>query len=147
MTETANPSGHLALGRFGEELASTYLKRNGYRLVAANFKLPIGRNCRGASIQAELDLVAYDHTTLCFIEVKTRATNTFAAPEANVDLRKQRQIARAARVYRRIFGLQECPYRFDVVSIVIADAATGRPHIELLQNYFRQEKQDYHDKY
>ncbi|HUQ33480.1 MAG TPA: YraN family protein, partial [Pyrinomonadaceae bacterium] len=107
---------HIALGRRGERLAAEHLERLGYALVASNFQLPVGRNLRGALIQAEIDIVAYEGRTLCFIEVKTRASDWFAAPEANVDLRKQRQIARAARRYRRMFGLKGEPFRYDVVS-------------------------------
>ena len=78
------PSSHLALGRRGEELAAAYLEQSGYRLVAANVALPVGRNRLGAVINVEIDLVAYDGATLCFVEVKTRTSDWFAAPEANV---------------------------------------------------------------
>ncbi|HEY0101706.1 MAG TPA: hypothetical protein VGB76_22465, partial [Pyrinomonadaceae bacterium] len=44
---------HLALGTRGEALAAAYLERAGFMLVAANFKLPVGRNLRGAIVQAE----------------------------------------------------------------------------------------------
>jgi len=108
----------LELGRRGEELAAAYLLQVGYRIVAANFSLPVGRNRKGAVINVEIDLVAYEGQTLCFVEVKSRASNWFAPPEANVDRRKQRQIARAARVYRRMFDLAGAPYRYDVVSVI-----------------------------
>src|SRR5689334_25073676 len=88
---------HLNLGKIGEEYAAAHLEQSGYRLVAANFTLPVGRNRRDAVITAELDLVAYDGPILCFVEVKTRTSDWFAPPEANVDRRKRRQIARAAR--------------------------------------------------
>ena len=88
---------HTELGRRGEELAAAYLEQQGYRIVAANFTLPVGRNTRGAIVNAEIDLVAYDGATLCFVEVKTRASDWFAPPQVNVDLRKKRQVARAAR--------------------------------------------------
>ena len=138
---------HLLLGQRGERLAAEHLERQGFMLVASNFTLPVGRNLRGALIKAEIDLIAYDATTLCFIEVKTRASDWFAAPEANVDLRKQRQIARAARVYRRMFGLLDAPYRYDVVSVILSpanelgDAAPPpRPRLEVLRNFWTDEK-------
>ncbi|HEV3470463.1 MAG TPA: hypothetical protein VG148_14165, partial [Pyrinomonadaceae bacterium] len=49
---------YLALGRRGEELAAEYLQGVGYELVAANFELGVGRDRRGAVVQAELDIVA-----------------------------------------------------------------------------------------
>lgn len=139
---------HLALGARGELIAADVLGREGYRLVAANFKLPVGRNLRGAVVQAEIDLVAYEGETLCFVEVKTRASDRFATPEANVDLRKQRQISRAARAYRRALGVASAPYRYDVVSVVLppsidkgeAGEADARPRVELLRNFWTDAK-------
>ena len=46
------------VGQIGEELAARFLRKNGYRLVAANFKTPIGRNRRDAQITGEIDLIA-----------------------------------------------------------------------------------------
>ena len=107
------------LGRKGEELAAAYLDQLGFQIVVANFIVPVGRNRNDAVVNVEIDLVAYEGPVLCFVEVKTRASDWFAPPTANVDLRKQRQVTRAARAYRRMFGLEAEPYRFDVVSIVL----------------------------
>jgi len=126
-----------SLGILGELYAAAYLEQLGYRLVAANFTLPVGRNRRGAIINAEIDLIAYDGDTLCFIEVKSRSSDSFAPPQVNVDLRKRRQITRAARVYRQMLGIKDQPYRYDVVTVILADDST--PHIELLRNYWTDE--------
>jgi len=126
-----------SLGPLGESYAGAYLEQLGYRLVAANFTLPVGRNRRGTVITAEIDLVAYDGDTLCFIEVKSRSSDWFAPPQANVDLRKRRQITRAARTYRRMLGLEDQPFRYDVVTVVLAGDST--PHIELLRNFWTEE--------
>jgi putative endonuclease len=135
---------HLLLGQQGERLAAEHLEQLGYTLVASNFTLPVGRNLRGSLVHAEIDLVAYEEATLCFIEVKTRASDWFAAPEANVDLRKQRQISRAARVYRRLFGLTGAAYRYDVVSVILLPADEGgkapRPRLKVLRNFWTDEK-------
>jgi putative endonuclease len=136
---------HLLLGQRGERLAAEHLEQLGYALVASNFMLPVGRNLRGALVQAEIDLIAYEGATLCFIEVKTRASDWFAAPEANVDLRKQRQISRAARAYRRLFDLTDVSYRYDVVSVILPHepergVAPARPRLEVLRNFWTDEK-------
>ena len=123
-----------SLGALGESYAAAYLDQIGYRLVAANFTIPVGRNRRGAVITAEIDLIAYDGDTLCFIEVKSRASEWFAPPQVNVDLRKRRQITRAARAYRQMFGVGEQPYRYDVVTVILPDDSA--PQIELLKNYW-----------
>ena len=135
---------HVELGRRGEAVAAEYLLARGYELVAANFKLGVGRNRRGAVVEAELDLVAYDGPVLCFVEVKTRRSDWFAAPEANVDLRKQRQVTRAARAYRRLLGLSGAPVRYDVVAVILAPPdAEGRepaPRVELLRGFWGEDK-------
>jgi len=125
-------SSPLEIGKLGEAYAAAYLEQLGYRLVAANFTLPVGRNLRGAVVTSEIDLVAYDGDTLCFVEVKTRASDWFAPPQVNVDLRKRRQIARAARAYRHMLGIEDQPYRYDVLTVVLDEA----PQIELLRNYW-----------
>ena len=132
-------SQHFALGRRGEELAAAYLIREGYSLVAANFSLPVGRNRAGALIQTEIDLVAYDGEVLCFVEVKTRASDWFAPPQVNVDRRKQRQVARAARAYRRMFGLEDARYRYDVVTVILPADEEEEMQVQLLKNYWREE--------
>jgi putative endonuclease len=110
--------------------------------VAANFSVPVGRNRSGAVINVEIDLVGYEGRTLCFVEVKSRASSWFAPPEANVDRRKQRQIARAARVYRRMFDLAGEPYRYDVVTVVLPaeEEDAVEFEIQLLRNYWTEDK-------
>ena len=131
---------HFELGRRGEALAIEYLERAGYRIVAANFSIPIGRNTRDVLINAEIDVVAYDGPTLCFVEVKTRALDEFALPQANVDLRKRRQIARAARGYRRMLDLIGTPYRYDVVTVLLPAQDETGSRVELLKNFWTDEK-------
>ena len=145
-------SRQLELGRRGEELAAAYLQQLGYRIVATNFTLPVGRNRLGVPINVEIDLVAYQGQTLCFVEVKSRASDWFAPPQVNVDRRKQRQIARAARAYRRMFGLVGEPYRYDVITIVFGedDDASVAPEIELLRSYWTEDqlrKRAWSDRY
>lgn len=147
-TTPAQPQ-HFALGKRGEALALDYLERAGFLMVAANFSVPIGRNTRNVVVSAEIDLIAYDGPTLCFIEVKTRASDEVAAPQTNVDLRKRRQIARAARAYRRMFGLLTAPYRYDVVTVV-AKPGDGESRIELLKNFWTDaqlRKRNWHEPY
>jgi putative endonuclease len=149
---TGTGAEHVELGRRGEELAVAYLQQAGYRIVATNFAIPVGRNRVGAPIVAEMDIVGYDKDVLCFIEVKTRSSDWFAEPQVNVDLRKRRQIARAARAYRRMFGLGAAPYRYDVVTLVLPVELRPSlaPDIELFRNYWREDqlkKRAWSDRY
>ncbi len=131
------------LGQAGEELAARFLEKNGYRIVLANFKVPVGRNNRGVSVSGEIDLIALDADILCFVEVKTRSSDDFASPLAAVDIRKQRQITRTAKMYRKVFGLHDIKYRFDVVSIVLNDEA--KPKIEIFKAFWNEDK--FHKKF
>ncbi len=135
---------HLELGRRGELMAADFLSRAGYKLVAANFKINVGRNLRGVMLQNEIDIVAYEGATLCFVEVKTRASDWYAAPEANVDLRKQRQITRAARAYRRLLTLTNVAYRYDVVAVILPppddQGHAPAPRIKLFRHFWSDAK-------
>ncbi len=126
------------VGELGEELAARFLERNGYLIVLANFKVPVGRNRRGVSVSGEIDLIALDESILCFVEVKTRSSDVFASPLAAVGLRKQRQITRTAKMYRKVFGLHDIKYRFDVVSIVLSGEA--KPKIEIFKGFWNESK-------
>ena len=112
-------------GRLGEDLAHRYLRGHGCTVVA--------RNYRARSGMGEIDLVAWHGGRLVFVEVKTRATADFGAPERAVDLEKQARIRRAAREYARRAGVDWSKARFDIVSVL---AAGKRPQIEWLQDAF-----------
>jgi len=136
----AGPSATARLGALGEQLVADWLMTNGYRIVATNFTAPIGRSLRGRPVTGEIDLIAFDESegeaVLSFIEVKTRSSADFAAPETAVDRRKQRQITRASRVYRRVCQMHEEPTRFVVASVLIIPGAA--PQINLFRDYFRE---------
>ena len=116
------------LGVAGERLAAEFLVAKGFRLVAANFRVPVGRNSIGVQVTGEIDLIGVDHETLCFIEVKTRRSEAFTPVITAVDLRKQRQITRTAKVYRKIFGIRGVDHRFDVVTVLLGEESN--PQIE-----------------
>lgn len=126
------------LGEQGEQLASEFLINNGYRIVVTNFKVPIGRNTKGVAVTGEIDIIALDGETLCFVEVKTRRSDEFAPVIAAVDNRKQRQIIRTARVYRRIFDIRDIKYRYDVVTVLFPKHV--EPTIELVKGFWTESK-------
>lgn len=131
-------SGSKATGEIGELIARRHLENEGYRIIFSNFTCPIGRNNIGALVRGEIDIVALDGDTLCFVEVKTRQKDDIADPLASVDLHKQRIITRTARYYRRIFAVKDMKYRFDVVTIVAPESEF--PRIGLLKNYWTEAK-------
>jgi putative endonuclease len=111
-------------GKAGEEAASRYLKRLGYRILEQNYRTPVG----------ELDIIAMDKDTLVFVEVKSRRTDSFGSPEDAVGPHKQRQMARAALMYMTTKKKTDLQCRFDVVGIT---ASEGRePVLELYKDAF-----------
>ena len=137
-SKDGKPAPTVSLGERGEKMAAAFLARSGYRLVVSNFKVPVGRNSKGVQVTGEIDIIAIDGQTVCFVEVKTRRSDDFTPIIRNVDLRKQRQITRTAKVYRRIFGIWEMPYRFDVVTVLLPKHS--RPVIELQKEFWTESK-------
>lgn len=81
----------------------------------------VARNYRTRGGTAEVDLITEDADTLVFVEVKTRGTDRFGAPEEAVDAEKRRRILRGASHYL-IHTDQERPkVRFDIVSVIFGD--------------------------
>ena len=117
---------HLATGRRGEEEAYFHLRRQGYVLVARNFRSP--------RHHGEVDLIGWDGDVLCFLEVKTRTSRDFMPAEAAVDAEKQHDLRLVAREYRRRVAGSPA-VRFDVVSVYLDDPA-GAPEITLFKNAF-----------
>jgi putative endonuclease len=99
-----------ALGRRGEDLAHRFLQRSGFVVIC--------RNYRTSSGDAEIDIVAQDNDILVFVEVKSRASTDFGAPDRAIDPEKQKNIVRAARSYTAKAGASWDRVRFDIVSIV-----------------------------
>ena len=114
-----------ASGRRGEDLAHRFLRKQGYTIVARNYRL-----CSG---DAEADLIARHGEDLVIVEVKTRATDEFGPPEQAVNPEKRRHLMRVAREYARKTNTPWERMRFDIVSIVLREP----PQITLLRAAFR----------
>ena len=78
------------LGPRGEQLAAEHLERRGFQVLDRNYRTRWG----------ELDIVAFDGSTLAFCEVKARRVAAAAgtALEA-VDPRKRARVRRMARTW------------------------------------------------
>lgn len=112
----------MRLGEKGEGLAAGFLRKQGYKIIEQNFKTRIG----------EIDIIADDHGTLVFAEVKTRESIEFGKPFEAVNYYKKRKIAKVAMLYLKT--LRDIPpCRFDVVSIYYDK---GRAECELIRDAF-----------
>lgn len=97
------------LGRQGEDIAAGVLRKSGYKILARNFRVPVG----------ELDLVAQDGEVIVFVEVKTRRGNRCGTPGQSVDWRKQQKLLRAAEWYLQQNRMDGESCRFDVMEVYI----------------------------
>ena len=114
-----------AEGTWGEALAAEYLQKHGYKLAAHGYQCRFG----------EIDLIAWDGDTLCFVEVKTRTNVAMALPREYVTPQKQHKLRATAMLYlaeRRL----DCPTRFDVVE-VYAEHGFDTARIEYIKNAFQ----------
>lgn len=110
-------------GTWGEDLAVEYLRKEGYEVVARNWRFR----------RAEIDVIAKEKEVLVFVEVKARASLNFGRPEQMVGTEKQKLLIEAAMAYMRMTGY-EWEIRFDIVAI---HGQPGRVEgVELIRDAF-----------
>jgi putative endonuclease len=112
------------LGDAGEELAAQHLLRRGFRILDRNYRTRWG----------ELDIVAFDGTTIAFVEVKTRIAAAGRTPFESLHARKREQVRRMAsswlsdrvgRPFARVL-------RFDAIGVTLdrAGQLVALEHLE-----------------
>ena len=120
------------LGPRGEKLARKLLKKQGMKILARNYRCPVG----------EADLIALDPSTrrktgaetIAFVEVKTRRSDRYSDPESAVDPKKRRRMRKVAEYYLTAHDIGERAVRFDVVSVVLP--TDGRCEIRHIPDAF-----------
>lgn len=112
-----------SIGNRGENAAVSFLKRHGLAILDRNYTFHHG----------EIDIVAKDGNEIVFIEVKTRRTTGFGAPEESVTPLKQSMIRRTAEGYVAEKNLENVSCRFDVIAIQIGE---GMAHVTHFRNAF-----------
>ena len=111
--ESRRRSDKAVAGAEGERLAAGFLrKKNGYKIIARNWRSPRDR-------RDEIDLICRDEDVLVFVEVKTRAADALVSGYYAVNQAKKRVMLRACTAYLRALGpAGRLPtYRFDVVEV------------------------------
>ncbi len=114
---------NISSGKISEVQASSFLESQGYRILFRNYK------AQGS----EIDIIAREKDTICFIEVKSRSSDRFGTPQEAVTLAKQQKIARAALKFIQENDLQDKSCRFDVVAII---RQAGREKFSLIRDAF-----------
>ncbi|MBN2830938.1 MAG: YraN family protein [Candidatus Omnitrophica bacterium] len=117
------PLDKIILGSRGENLALDFLKSSGYKIICLNYKTKLG----------EIDIIAQDQDVICFVEVKTRASDRFGSGKEAVSRIKQRQIAKAAIIFLKERKMLNAKARFDVVSV---DSSCFKAKLDLIKNAF-----------
>ena len=113
------------MGVRGERVAARWLQVHGWRIVEHRFR----------NGHRDIDLIAVRdepdaHRTIAFVEVKTRATDSFGGPIGAVNWRKQRELRRSAMVWLSRFQKPGDTYRFDVIGVIIGSENVRVQHVE-----------------
>lgn len=97
-------------GIIGETAACEFLKKRGYKILERNFR----------GFNKEIDIIAEDGSTLCFMEVKTRkAHSPYGSGLEAIDRRKVASYKTAAICYIKKNNIITQTIRFDAVSVLL----------------------------
>jgi putative endonuclease len=102
------------LGDFGERYALNHLQKQGYKLIAKNYRCKAG----------EIDLIAKEGGDIVFIEVRTRKGRGFGTPEESVNRLKQAKLIQVAQSYLEAANQENAGWRIDVVAIEMFTGGT-----------------------
>jgi len=108
------------IGERGERQAKDFLISNNYKILETNFHSPYG----------EIDIIAVDHGTLVFIEVKTRSSDLESALNS-ISISKRKKISKTADYFlSKNHNLEDMFTRFDVIAILKGNTHTSLKHIK-----------------
>ena len=114
------------LGGWGEALACTFLRQQGYRVIACNYRCRFG----------EIDIIAQNRKYLVFAEVKLRRTDAYGQAREFVDAKKQERLRLTAMLWLEEHETRLQP-RFDVIEIYAPEGLeTKNPEIRQLEAAF-----------
>ena len=113
------------LGRWGENRCLKFLKHKGLHPLTRNFSCKLG----------EIDLIMVDSIgSIVFVEVKSRTNEDFTPAETLITTDKQRKMFNTAQYFLRTHNIENRPYRFDIITIVLD--SNGRQRINHYENAF-----------
>ncbi len=95
------------LGIKGEAAAVSFLKKQDFTILETNYRTKSG----------EIDIIAKEGDTTCFIEVKTRRSLKKGLPKEAITWAKQQKIIQSATFYLKKKGLLNSRIRFDVIEV------------------------------
>ncbi|MEC5172847.1 YraN family protein [Chryseobacterium nepalense] len=98
---------HNDFGKRAEDLAADFLLKNGYKILARNFRYQ----------KAEIDIIAAKDNLIIICEVKARSTDVFNLPQESVNKKKIKLLVSAADYYLQEFNVLN-EVRFDIISVL-----------------------------
>ena len=108
-------------GNFGEDIATQYLKKKGFKILERNYIQRFSRSPQSG----EVDIIARKGDVISFVEVKTIVQRESGkdvqwAPEEKVNVHKRRKIARATEMWLMENKIDlDTQVQIDIISIVI----------------------------
>lgn len=110
------------IGKKGEDIATDFLKKKGYKILDRNFH---GR-------QGEIDIICLKDNTLIFVEVKTRRSAQFGTPLEAIRHTKLSAIEITGQLYKSQHPELPDAMRIDAVAVEldINEKPTKIDHIE-----------------
>lgn len=113
---------HRELGKYGEDIATQYLARRGYRIIARNVRTYVG----------EIDIVAKEGDMLVFVETKTRKSLGFGPPYLAITQRKKKKLIQCSLCYIKMKNIKNPHWRIDVISI---ELDKKKVHIKKIEHF------------
>ena len=110
-------------GKLGELETARYLRKKGYKIVAANYHSRFG----------EIDVIAENGKYICFVEVKTRADGQLFRPADSVTASKRSKLISTAQVFLADYPTSLQP-RFDIAEVITENGKIKS--INIIENAF-----------
>jgi putative endonuclease len=99
------------IGKWGEDIAVSFLEQNGYSIINRNYHTPYG----------EIDIIAAEEDQgeiyIVFVEVKTRTSDRFGNPEDGITSRKKDHLMAAIDQFFQENPDLENSWQIDVIAI------------------------------
>lgn len=126
---------HNEIGRIGEEIAKTFLMKQGFTIVEQNYRI----------LQGEIDIIARKDNVLRFIEVKSikvrdcsQIENLVIKPEDNLTFAKWSKILIAVETYKNHKGVpHETLHQIDLACVYV-DTERKQGRVKFLQNIHKE---------
>jgi putative endonuclease len=108
------------LGERGEDIAAKWAVHKGWTVLDRRYRLG----------HRDIDLILRRGSTVAFVEVKTRRSESFGGPISAVGRAKRRSLSRAALAWIDRHGIQGVEYRFDVIGVLVQGELIRVAHVE-----------------